>query len=419
MLYFLSFSLYSLRFINTRPVAFYLLLFFVLSIVSGFFIGNSPEIKGYLDFINVLFTIFVLLTICSSFRAYSVVRVSDPLSYGSFGFLLLFVFLALFFSLFINLLVVYKSFAYITLSGSDITAYKNEGEAAVLIRQWVNPYLVRFANFASPLGVLSLSFHFYFLVKNRLALSVIFLILSLNLPLAGLHGLSRAAIVQFVLMYLFFYLYVYSAIGSRIRNKINAFALFVFGFVFMAFYYITDLRFSESSYYSVADEGFVKSKALYSIFDYFSQWIPNGTEVMRNFSLEKLWYGKSSRSLLDDVFARLGLDVSSYVDLRYQTLNDNASSFNGLVATLVYDFSHAGVIVFCFIFYLLVRCLSPKLGQVQFHKFICFGSLITIPALFFTNNYLSNVQFSLGAFYTFMAFFFLRFRFRSHSINTN
>ncbi|WP_076657140.1 O-antigen polymerase [Marinobacter sp. LQ44] len=419
MLYFLSFFLYSLRFVRDRPVAFYLLLFISFSIFSGLLVGNFLEIQGFLDLFNVLFTVFVLFVICSSFRGYSVVRVFDPLSSGSFKFLLYFVLIFSSFSFLINLLIVYKSFSYIVLSGADITEYKNEGEAAALIRQWVNPYLVRFANFASPLGVLSLAFHFYFLIRNRLTLSVLFLILSLNVPLAGLHGLSRAAIVQFVLMYLFFYLYAYSAIGSRIRNKINVFAFFVFGSIFFAFYFITNLRFSESSYYSAADDGFVRNRSLHSIFDYFSQWVGNSTEVMRNFTLDKLWYGKSSRSLFDEAFVRLGFDVNSYVDLRYQTLHGSASSFNGLVATLLYDFSYVGVLIFCFVFYFLVRCFSPKFGQVDFHRFICFGSLITVPALFFTNNYLSNVQFSLGVLYSFLAFWFLRFRFRSHSVSSN
>ncbi len=412
MLYFLSFSIYSLRFINIRSVAFYLLWFFALSIFTGFLVGNSAEIDRFVDLFNVLFTIILLLIVCSSFRDYSVVRIFDPLSLSSFRFLLIFIFFALFFSLIVNFFIVYKSFSYIALSGSNITSYKNEGEAAVLIRQWVNPYLVRFANLASPLGILSLSFHFYFLVRSRLAVSAVFLILSLNVPLAGLHGLSRAAIVQFVLMYVFFYLYVYPAVSSRIRKKINILAVGVFGAILSAFYYITNLRFSESSYYSSADEGLVKNRALYSIFDYFSQWVVNGLDVMKNFSLDKLWYGKSSRSLLDEVGSRLGFDVSSYVDLRYQTLNDNASSFNGLVATLVYDFSHVGALIFCLGFYYAARCLSPKSGHIQLHKFIWFGCLITLPVLFFTNNYLSNVQFSLGVFYTFLAFWFLRLRFR-------
>ena len=191
-------------------------------------------------------------------------------------------------------------------------------------------------------------------VTIRSYLSVFFLLLSLNVPLAGLHGLSRSGIVQFILMYAFFYLYSYPAISGRVRLKINFFVFLILSSVLLAFYYITNARFSGSYSKSDVDESVIENRAIYSIFDYFSQWSVNGITVMGNFSLEKIWYGKSSRTFLDEVLARSGMDMVSYVELRKLTLDDNASSFNGLVATLLYDFGYAGAIAFSLLFYFFV-----------------------------------------------------------------
>lgn len=411
MIYFLFFSFYSLLFVRRRTIAFYIILFFLCSSFFGIVIGNVPEMNSFLDFFNIVYTLFILCLFCTCFKNYRLYDVADPINIRAFKFLLVFLSLSLVLSFVINLLIIYKSFSYIMISGADITSFKNDGEAAILIRQWVDPNLVRFANFASPLGLLALAFHFYYLIKVRLYLSLFFLLLSLNVPLAGLHGLSRSGIVQFILMYAFFYLYSYPAISGRVRLKINFFVFLILSSVLLAFYYITNARFSGSYSKSDVDEGIIENRAIYSIFDYFSQWSVNGITVMGNFSLEKIWYGKSSRTFLDEVLARSGMDMVSYVELRKLTLDDNASSFNGLVATLLYDFGYAGAIAFSLLFYFFVRFLSPKRGEVQFHNFVCFGSLITLPALFFTNNYLSNTLFSVGVFYTMLAFFILRYRF--------
>lgn len=411
MLYAPFFFVYSFFYIKKRPVSWYLLVFISISSLAGILIGNTGDFDDFLSLFNLLFTIFILVIMCSGFKNYRTYDVSAAPAEYLFKCLIALLMGLLFCSLFVNILIVSKSFNYIVMSSSDITAFKNEGEAAVLIRQWVNPYLVMFANFVSPLGILALAFHFYFMVKQRLIFSIIFLILSLNIPLAGLHGLSRGAIVQFLLVYFFYYCYLYPAISSHVRLRINLISLAFGLLVFYFFYYITDSRFSDSSYYAEADDSFIKNRALFSIFDYFSQWIPNGLIVMREFTLEKLWFGSSSFVLIKEVLARFGLDIVTYSDLRSQTLAGNASSFNGLVATLLYDFSYIGVVVFALAYYFFVRFLEPKNGVVTLPNLIWFGSLVTVPAMFFTNNYLSNIIFNVGLFYTAFIYLLLRFRF--------
>ena len=236
MIYFLFFSFYSLLFVRRRTIAFYIILFFLCSSFFGIVIGNVPEMNSFLDFFNIIYTLFILCLFCTCFKNYRLYDVAVPINVGAFKFLFVFLSLSLVLSFVINLLIIYKSFSYIMISGADITSFKNEGEAAILIRQWVDPNLVRFANFASPLGLLALAFHFYYLIKVRLYLSVFFLLLSLNVPLAGLHGLSRSGIVQFILMYAFFYLYSYPAISGRVRLKINFFVFLILSSVLLAFY---------------------------------------------------------------------------------------------------------------------------------------------------------------------------------------
>jgi oligosaccharide repeat unit polymerase len=410
MIIILFFSAYILLLKNKTSVATMLAVFVILSSIFGVVIGRVPDLSRYIDLFHVAFTITILLIFINSFKNYRLYRIRELKNKKSLKFILFIVLWCSIIALLLNSYIVYKSFTYVFLNSISITEYKNQGGANELIRIWVDPFLVSIVNILSPLGYIALSFHFYFLVKNRLWMSIIFLLLALNIPLQGLHGLSRSASAQFIFTYVFFYLYIYRAIARKVRIKINIVALTIMTLVIVAFGVITEARFSESDFYQVEKDVLVQNKTLYSMFDYFSQWNENGIAIMGEFSHDKLWFGKSSRPALDRVINSLGVDLDSYVDMRKDTLGPYSSKFNGLVATLLYDFGYIFTFILSLVYFLIVRNVGPRNGEISLSNFLFFSVLFPVPLMFFGNNSMAYLSLNLGLIYTFVVWIVLRAR---------
>lgn len=410
MLTTLSFSAYILLLRNKISVASMLAGLVVLSAVFGMSVGRVPNLTGYIDLFHIVFTIIILLIFIHAFKDYRLYKIRESNNKNALNFILAAIFVFLIIALLLNSYIVYKSFTYVMSNNVNITEYKNQGGANELIRIWVNPFLVSIANILSPLGYVALSFHFYFLVKGKLWMSMIFLLLALNIPLQGLHGLSRSASVQFILMYAFFYIYVYHAIASKIRIKINIAVLVIMALVIIAFGIITAARFSESNYYQIESDSLVQNKSLYSILDYSSQWNENGIAVMGEFSHDKIWFGKSFRPLLDRMLNNLGFEMASYIDVREAVIGSYSSSFNGLVATLLYDFGYIFAFILSLGFFFVVRKVGPRNGEISLSDFMFFSVLIPLPVMFFGNNAMSSLMLNIAVVYSFIVWFILRAR---------
>lgn len=405
------FSSYALLIRKKTSVAFFLAILVVSSSVSGLLINNVPVIEDFKSIFNLVFIALILFVIVHSFKDYSLKGIRRPFVSKTKKYILLIVSLISLLVLIGNIFIVYKSFYYVFSNDINITSYKNEGEAALLIRQWVPPLLVTFVNIFSSLGYVALGFHFYFLINRKIGMSLFYLLISMNIPLNGLHGMSRSASVEFILIYIYYCFYIYGALDREIRLKVKYCSISVVSILLIGFYYITDARFTNSSYYSIEHSSIIQNKSLFSIFDYFSQWCVNGLEVIDQFSFDKLMYGKSFSILIDSILNVVGFETVSYTELRYATLDLKASAFNGLVATLVYDFSHLCAFLFSLTFFLVVRSLGPRDGIIPLGNFILFGVLIAVPVMFFGNNQLSTVMLQMGVLYSVITCFIIRVKF--------
>ncbi|SNC66960.1 oligosaccharide repeat unit polymerase [Marinobacter sp. es.048] len=395
----LYFLFYVIVFRLRYPIVTFICFMFSLSFISAWLIGRNLQIKNWSDLANLSFSLLVLSCFALSFCSCAKKPTFTISNKNFFRFFAVILAVLLAPAIVINVYIVIGSLDYVLSGNVSITQFKNQGEAAELIRSWIDPNLVFYANLVSGLGVISIFYHFYYLNQKRGFLTVFYFIVSLNLPLVGLHGLSRASIVHFILMYSCLYLYVYQALDRGVRRKFNVLLALIGFVVLIAFLLITYYRFSDSTFYQISEGAIVQNKVIYSIFDYFSQWINNGLIVMNRFSLNDLWLGKSSISLFDYVLERLGFHVQSYVELRSDTLGIYGSRFNGLVATLVYDYSYVGVLVFLAAFSMVVKMASSSGAFLNGYSLPLIGFLLSIPALFFSNNYLSNEIFSLSGLY--------------------
>ncbi len=396
----LPFFMYSFLLCRKKSVAFYLSVFIGSSLILT---SVSPLVHGIdslPDFYNMIFTVTMLLIVVHSFRGYYleelIIKENESTLFWPFIYVLIF---SLTIVLVINFYIVYKSTTLILLEGVSVGEFKNEGLAQIMIRQWVNPNLVTIANIFSPLGYLTIALHFYFLRNKKIAYSIVFLILSFNLPLSSLHGLSRAGVFHFLLIYTFFFLYIQPSLSSQLRSFFKKIAVLFFGLFLLIFVLITESRFGEDSNYSRYENlgtFWSSNQELLSVVDYGTQWSSNGLEVLENYTIDQTWFGKSNFKIVEIIAGIFDIDYEKYSDVRQNTLGEYASKFLGLIAVLVYDFGYVLATLVIFIFFFTVKYFSPQNHKGNLKNIIFFPILIAVPVMFFTNNYLSTTSLSVG-----------------------
>lgn len=231
--------------------------------------------------------------------------------------------------------------------------------------------------------------------------------ISLNIPLLGLHALSRSSTVQYLLTYFMFLIYIFPVLNKKVRGKIIKSSFLGFGAIIFSLGIITSSRFSE--YYNVPPESKIKNTILYSLFDYASQWNRNGIVVMKEFSHDKLSFGRQTVPLVSFVGERIGIEFENITVARKRNFGKYSSAFNGVVAALLYDFGYIFTFIFAFLYYEIVKRNSPNNGEVSLKKFINFAVLIPLPLLFFGNNAYSSLSLNIGIIYLLIFHLLVRF----------
>ena len=86
---------------------------------------------------------------------------------------------------------------------SDYSAFKNGGESTFYFQRLPIPgFLNMLVGYLSPLMIVLLPYHFYYLSKGFLKEGMLSLILSLNYILFGLVTFSRSTSATFILIYI-------------------------------------------------------------------------------------------------------------------------------------------------------------------------------------------------------------------------
>lgn len=413
------FFLYSI-FLSKKSVSFYLAVLFGSSFVFAFISPLSQGVENLGDFLNLSLIVSLLLILVYSFQPYYAVGLKK---YGDepdfFWPSVYFLAVCLSLAFVLNSIIVSKSLSFILTEQIPIKVYKNQGLAHEGIRTWFNPMLVTFVNLLSPLGYVALGLHFYFLLKSKTTLALIFFMLSLNLPLNSLHGLSRSGLIHYLFVYFFMYVYIRPAISERIRNAIRPWGqLFVFALLaFLLF--ITIQRFGAGNYtarYNDLSSFWGDNAVLISMLDYGSQWISNALVVLRSYSLDNIWIGKSFR-IFEIIANLLGFDYQNYRDIRKVTLGEYGNNFIGLFPVLIFDFGYILTVLLTLVFCFITRVSTQKNGYISKNNIFFFPFLIAAPAMFFTNNYYSNTALSVGMVLSVFYVFLLKLSFRRGNLN--
>jgi hypothetical protein len=118
-------------------------------------------------------------------------------------------------------------------------------------------------------------------------------------------------------------------------------------------------------------------------------------------------YGKSSTPLFYMISKKSGNSPKTYMEVRKESMGKYGTWFTGLVATLVYDIGYMFTFIFSLIYFYFIRMLSPRKGIISIKKFIWTAIMIPIPLMFFANNHLSYLSYSIAIIYALLFSFFL------------
>lgn len=297
-----------------------------------------------------------------------------------------------------------------------VTEFKNGGDSDLrqsVFAALIPPILTTLSFLLSPFGYFSLTLHFYYMIKKNAKKSILHLILSLTIFLVGVIGLSRSALVNYVIVYAIMFLFIVPLLSKQLfRKSILAILLFggAIGYVFST---ISEDRFGESFYIeskSLIDEK--ENPELVSFLDYFSQWVYFGPKLMERYSgpSDLSWGLYNSSGLAVAIIQQAyGVEnVNNALRKKYdKIIGETGSAFHGCVVRTIFDFGYLGTFVFILLNCYFTRKLGPKKNKI-----ISFKTLLSMPLLlpfsigFFSGSSYSQLNINLA-----MIFMWLIYKF--------
>lgn len=306
----------------------------------------------------------------------------------------------------INIYIIYtviSSFLNLTIR---IDEFKNAGHAGELINTKIPILLEWYSHVASPLAYIFIGILFYSLVSNsKVSKFKVFLyfVVTLNLPMYGLLGLSRSHLAQYLLLMTVFYFSFRHLIQQSIKTLINRFFIFFIGLVSSIIMTISFVRFSERSSYS---NELISNPILYTFFDYISQYFYYSILAFNAASYLYLTNGISFTTPLLRLFGATHLYEENQM-IFIEQLGYLSRRFIGLFATLTIDLHFIGAMFISLSFFLICFYSYYNKAISQF-RFILLPIIISPLLMQFANSWLSYLSFQFAIIYTIILFFFRR-----------
>lgn len=287
-----------------------------------------------------------------------------------------------------------------------VTEFKNGGDSDLrqsVFAALIPPILTTLSFLLSPFGYFSLTLHFYYMVKKNAKKAILHLILSLTIILVGIIGLSRSALVNYVIVYAIMFLFIVPLLSKRLfRKSILAILIFggAIGYVFST---ISEDRFGESFY--IESESLIDEKEnpeLVSFLDYFSQWVYFGPKLMERYGgpSDLSWGLYNSSGLGVAIIQQVyGVEnVNNALRKKYdRIIGDTGSAFHGCVVRTIFDFGYIGTFVF-----ILLNCFFTRKFGPNKKNIISFKTLLSMPLLlpfsigFFSGSSYSQLNINLA-----------------------
>lgn len=387
MILFFYFFLIFIFFFSKSKLFLFLVLIQIVSLLGLFLIDASYEIKTFFDLFNLIFTIVLLSLIIFpwvNFFNIKTISVYDEKLLSKVSWFLIIISIPTF-------LILLTTSILVSILVENVNEFKyTEGVSMEFyyslpfdVRAFIlSSYLYIFGFFLIPL-------HFFYLTRNKLKLSILCLFLSFNVILYGLTFFSRAVFAQYFLIYFSFLILFHESFELKIKKAVNVVLIFISLVFFSYFIYLTSLRFSQedsqTELYSelIPFNSIIKDPAIYSIFDYLSQWYSNSLTVLSNYKFET-FKGQISTQSVISLLGQYGLidyKPEFYFLKRMELWPDHWYLFNGFAAYIIYDFGYFFSFIMCLCYFFIVRKIVPKNGVISIDKLFLIVLLIQIPLL--------------------------------------
>lgn len=318
----------------------------------------------------------------------------------------------------VDMIIFVAVFALLVAGVIHVSEYKNGGDSDLrnsIFANLVPSFFISISYILSSFGYLSLALHFYYLLKKNTKRAILHLVLSLTIVLVGIIGLSRSALVNYVIVYVIIFLFI-SPLLSRKTLRKSFLSILVFGGVIgYVFSTISEDRFGESFY--IESKSLIDEKEypeLVSFLDYFSQWEFFGPKLMERYHgpSDLSWGLYNSSGLGVAVLQRIyGADNYNQMSRKKydRIIGETGSAFHGCVVRTVFDFGYIGTFIF-----ILLNCYFTKKWGPNKKKQIRFKTLLSMPLLlpfsigFFSGNSYSQFFLNLAMIYMWAIYMYCR-----------
>lgn len=395
ILLFIYFLFLFVLFLKRKSLALVLVVIQVISLVGTFFIGRSVELSTLEDLSRIFITILLLSLIILPWQNYYGLREILPINRFRLKIttniligINIFVFIVFLTATIIIMTQVTNINEFKYAEGVSTEFYYSKLPIPVVFFN-ISILLYYFSYFMLPL-------HFYYLHKNRYWLSLLCFVLSLNVILYGLTFFSRAVVVQYLLLYGALLYLLYGTLKKNVQKSIKLSIIILGSISIIYFIDISQRRFEEdhlqAKLYSntIPADAVIKDPLLFSYLDYTSQGFINGFEVL------ELYEGKGfgGALTLQSVTSFFQSPMDNYVATEYRQQlwpRHYSYSFNGFTAYAVYDYGIFGSILFCFIYFFIVRKFRPISGKINLKNLFLLTLLIQIPLMSIFYNQLIGI----------------------------
>lgn len=377
------------------------------STLSGILVCNIPDISEPIDCVNLLFLILLISVFASSFinyRTYSFKNI-DIVNKQKIEILSRVVLCVCLFSCFINTSVCVIVWSII----DNFNDFKQNTEFATEFMYSNLPFSHFYLSLSALFSCFSyfaIGFHFYYLIYSNYKKAILFLIASLAIILEGLILFSRSSIVHFILLYLSYLFLCYNCFNVKIKQNVTKICTLFFIFLISIMSIISINRFDGKALFDIPEKSVIQNDLWYSIFDYYSQWLKNGFDVMRNYSFITL-NGELSDRLID-IITSLG-NPPSEIEIRERIWPNHWWKFNGAFAIMLYDLGYIGSFILAFFFRCIVKSFEPKNGVINIYTLLNFGLFITLPIMSVFGYFLEVFSFNCAILVSIFIWIFLKY----------
>lgn len=371
--------------LKNKSLAVFLVVVQLVSIIGSFFLGREMNVETGSDygwiFLMLLLLVLIILPWKYYYKTKEIIDI-DPKKLKVITYFLIGINSIVFVVFLIAAITVQTTV-------EDINDFKYAEGVSVDFYYNKLPFPPVFFNFAVIFYYFSyftLPLHFYYLYKNKVWLSVVCFLLSLNIVLYGLTFFSRAVVVQYALLYVSFLFLLYGTLAPRFK-KVLKFMLVSMGILATTYFIsISEQRFEQdaksSKSYSkgIPVEAITQDPVIYGYLDYTSQGFLNGYDVLQLYEGE----GFGGALTFESVLGFISTPMETYERSNYRVKlwpRQYSYSFNGFSAYTVYDYGIFGSVLFCLIYFVVVKGMKPKENAIELKDLFLIVLLIQIPIM--------------------------------------